>query len=383
MIITGICWLLITAGAAVMCVTAGNVFFAALLAALIVLPPIFMLINLIARSRLRLELICPVNLGKGETGAAELALENGSRLPLVALSCRVEVRNLLTGRESVTVCRASLPPRGRRTLPLELSSRLCGRLEIRARRARLYDCFRLLPVSCRAAAAASVTVQPDTFPMTVTVSPNLRSMEESESYSQERPGSDLSETFQIREYREGDSLRQMHWKLTQKLDRPIVRDPSLPITRSVLLLWERTADTAEEPEDADAQAEVLVSLAKALPEASVRFNLCWNEKESGRCALLEIADMDDLIGALPRLLSASAQTGGDSGAEIFRRTAAKTNYAHVVYLTRDPSSAAALPRDAGRVTVLLCGGQGDGAPDGELIAFDRRDFARQLEEIIV
>ena len=112
-----------------------------------------------------------------------------------------------------------------------------------------------------------MTVQPDTFPQSVTVSANLNSPEDSEVYSQEKPGQDLSETFQIREYRPGDSIRQMHWKLTQKLDRPIVRDPSLPITRSVLLLWERTAAEPEAPAEADAQGKdqlFLINISEVL-----------------------------------------------------------------------------------------------------------------------
>ena len=70
--------------------------------------------------------------------------------------------------------------------------------------------------------------------------PNPDSQEDSDSYSQERPGADLTETFQIREYVPGDSMRQIHWKLSGKFDRLIVRDPALPITRNVLVFWERT-----------------------------------------------------------------------------------------------------------------------------------------------
>ncbi|MFR7744089.1 MAG: DUF58 domain-containing protein [Acutalibacteraceae bacterium] len=53
--------------------------------------------------------------------------------------------------------------------------------------------------------------------------------------------------FQIRDYVPGDSQRQIHWKLSHKYDKLIVKDPSLPITRSAAVFWERTEETPLPP----------------------------------------------------------------------------------------------------------------------------------------
>ena len=53
---------------------------------------------------------------------------------------------------------------------------------------------------------------------------------ESFRYSGSRPGDDPGETFDIREYREGDSIRQIHWKLTGKMDRLIIREKVFLLT---------------------------------------------------------------------------------------------------------------------------------------------------------
>ena len=52
---------------------------------------------------------------------------------------------------------------------------------------------------------------------------------ESFRYSGARPGDDPGETFDIREYQEGDSIRQIHWKLTGKLDKMMIRQRSFPV----------------------------------------------------------------------------------------------------------------------------------------------------------
>ncbi len=133
-------------------------------------------------------------------------------------------------------------------------------------------------------------------------------IDDTEDYSNERPGYDLSEMFQIRDYVPGDSQRQIHWKLSHKYGKLIVKDPSLPITRSAAVFWERTEENPT-VDRTDAEAEIVVSVCRNLLSQSVQFTVGWNEGDAGRCVFQQIRDMDDLIGLLPRLLTAQATTG--------------------------------------------------------------------------
>ena len=109
------------------------------------------------------------------------------------------------------------------------------------------------------------------------LSPAAAHIDDTEDYSNERPGYDLSEMFQIRDYVPGDSQRQIHWKLSHKYGKLIVKDPSLPITRSAAVFWERTENdpTAERT---DAEAEIVVSVCRNLLSQSVpnRFYGCFD-----------------------------------------------------------------------------------------------------------
>ena len=289
----------------------------------------------------------------------------------------IEVKNLLTGASERVVRRTAILPRGRSEVALELSSDCCGRIRTELKSLRLYDCFWLIPVRCGAGAHASVTVQPDTFPMEVRVLANVNSPEESEVYSQEKPGNDLTETFQIRDYREGDSIRQIHWKLSTKYDRLISRDPSLPVTRSVMVFWDRHAAQVSRTRQ-DAQAEVLVSLCRALLAAGVQFTLAWNE--GGRCILQRAAELDDLIALLPRLLSATARTDGPDGAELYCRTETGSAFAHVVYIAEAAPAALGQMTD-GAVTALICGDGGAAAECAACRRFLPENCAETLAEL--
>lgn len=349
----------------------------ALLCTLVMLPFLQLAVNLHCRKTVRAVLRAPANAGKNEPFCVVLQIENPSRLPILAAGCGLEVKNLLTGASERVVRRTAILPRGRSEVALELSSDCCGRIRTELKSLRLYDCFWLIPVRCGAGAHASVTVQPDTFPMEVRVLANVNSPEESEVYSQEKPGNDLTETFQIRDYREGDSIRQIHWKLSTKYDRLISRDPSLPVTRSVMVFWDRHAAQVSRTRQ-DAQAEVLVSLCRALLAAGVQFTLAWNE--GGRCILQRAAELDDLIALLPRLLSSTARTDGPDGAELYCRTETGSAFAHVVYIAEAAPAALGQMTD-GAVTALICGDGGAAAEYAACRRFLPENCAETLAEL--
>ena len=47
---------------------------------------------------------------------------------------------------------------------------------------------------------------------------------EAESYDDFQPGTDVSQIFDVREYRPGDRLQRIHWKLSAKSDGLLVRE---------------------------------------------------------------------------------------------------------------------------------------------------------------
>ncbi|MFR8222778.1 MAG: DUF58 domain-containing protein [Blautia faecis] len=52
------------------------------------------------------------------------------------------------------------------------------------------------------------------------------------------PSGDDPGDLDIREYQEGDGIRQIHWKLTGKLDKMMIRQRSFPVDDTVLILAE-------------------------------------------------------------------------------------------------------------------------------------------------
>ena len=348
----------------------------ALAMVLILIPLCSLPLNLHVRRNLSVVIDAPANIRKGDSGCFSVALDNPTAIPVLRVQCTVRVENQVNRERHICRVMTWMPPKRQQKTQLDTGSDYCGRLRIASEQVVLYDCFGLIGVPCRTKAAAHMTVQPDTFETNVYLRPAPYSMDDSDMYAQDRPGSDLTETYQIREYVPGDSPRQIHWKLSGKFDKLIVRDPALPVTRNVLVFWERTGQSGD-PERIDAQAEAVVSLCRCLLDQSIQFVIGWNDTDRNLCILHEIREMDDLVGIVPRLMRATGARDGISGAGLLLQTGGAALCAHMVYLAEEPQSEVTALQRFGHVTMLLCGNNG---PDGAVL-FDPAHYREQLSQI--
>ena len=226
--------------------------------------------------------------------------------------CRIEVRNDLTGETTEFFAEERFSFRAEH----------CGRLTVRIRRAWLLGLPGLFARKIRTDAAAHVTVLPDTFPASVHVTmPEVQSPD-SDTSSPDRRGSDLTEPFRLREYAPGDSLRQIHWKLSSKLDRLVIREPGMPAARTLLVFWDRSGDAAAR----DAQAEAVFSVCQSLSEQGYAYQLGWPEGGTARFA--EAGSTEELLRDLPLLLR--------GGAEPLQETGALRGFGKILYFTASP-----------------------------------------------
>ena len=343
---------------------------------LILLPLCTIPVSLYIRRKLEVKVKAAVSLRKGQEGTITVKLDNPTIFAALRVRCDVMVQNQLNRGIMQQSVFTWIGPRKVRQCPLQVESDYCGRMRVWVPRVVLYDCFGIFGIRCKCNAVAHITVQPDTFEPNVVLVPNPSGSDDSESYSQDRPGADLTETFQLREYVPGDSPRQIHWKLTNKFDKLIVRDPGLPISKNVLVFWERTGESQNSGR-IDAQAEVVISLCRSLVDMGIQFNVGWNDTDRNLCITHRIREMDEFVGIIPRLLRATGCRDGVSGAGLLMQTRADALCAHMVYIAETPQSEVMDMQRYGHVTMLLCGDMGaEGA-----VFFHEADYVKQLAEI--
>ncbi len=159
------------------------------------------------------------------------------------------VRNLLTG--ALTTYPVSLAPAASRPAEfnLELDSSICGARVIALDTARLVDemgftSLALDGVSYR----ETFTVYPQVVDIQVDPRQSASTSLEGVSYDPHRSGQDPSEVFDLRSYREGDSVKSIHWKLSTRFDDVLVREASRPQDHAIAILFGIFACDFEESE---------------------------------------------------------------------------------------------------------------------------------------
>ena len=332
----------------------------AVLAALVLLPFLSLLWNRAAWRGMTARITLPSGARKRSRAEGRVQVSFGRLIPLGRVLCELELTNDLTGEAA----RLTLPMEKRRggcAADFALTTAHCGRLRASVREITLLDFFGFLSARAEAHAEGRVTVLPDTFP--VELDPALLTApRDGEDTRDDRRGTDMTETFQLRDYQPGDNLHGIHWKLSSKLDKLIFREPALPVSNALLLYWDQAGGA---PAQQDALAEAVFSIGQALSEMGVPYTL--GRSVQGVLHRVEVTSQEDLVEELPTLLRRNAPERPElTGLGIFGR---------VFYFTAEPPET---ERD-GSVQVFLCG---DGtAAAGDEIVFTPENAAEVLERL--
>ena len=238
----------------------------------------------------------------------ELTVKNNGILPLVQLRCVMQIKNLLTGESFEQPASFSVKPFDSRSFNFTINSKHCGHLRISFKKVLAIDYFGITRFRKKFSKSYDAIVSPEGFEIRVIPSSEYYSPEESEEYVPNKAGSDVSEVHQIRAYRPGDSLRQIHWKLTAKADEIMVKEAGEPLKYNMLLFLDlsRPDGTEGSPACYDALAETAVSLSEGLLDAGLAHMLVWRQSD-GSVANRTIKDSDTLAEMLPELLAGQEQ----------------------------------------------------------------------------
>lgn len=323
---------------------------------LVILPIISWGLNLNIRKNLTVRIKVSPTASKKQGIKGSVRVKNRSFFSTGRMFLTLHVENVLTGEKEECLLPVSIPSGGAAEGTFELSSEHCGYVRMTVAKAVLTDWFGFLPLSVNVEAGGKISILPDTFLPQVSIHMSYAKADEAESWSQIQKGQDYTEVFALRDYVEGDSLKQIHWKLSSKRNQLIVKEASLPTTKSLLLFWDKNAKEADAKE-MDVLAEAASSIAQAVSEQGITYCLGWTEGKN--CEFENIENGDDLLQTIPRMIKTGRDGEAQSGARLCAQIPRTKDFGKVIYFAKD------MPEDfceigSGDMTMILCGGMGDG-----------------------
>lgn len=291
-------YLLVLLGATVFYYAYYGWFAGFLLWLLILLPVLSLLISLRGMLRTSFSLSAPDKAEEKAAAALTLTLRTGfgaGRAEAV-----LSLFNLFTCQTAERVRLKHL--REIQTLPFDTGR--CGCVKATVEKVFVCDLLGLFRLPVKKPAPVTLTVLPrptlrQSLPDVLALAAQLQPLAP-------RQGGGMSEEYEYREYAAGDPVRTVHWKLTAKMGKPIVRETMAPRGGGLTVTLDPYPDAGE-------TMAVLRRVTDELIVAEIPFTLRWEDNGAERDA--PVTDRADGDRAMYRLLSTPVASLGPAGAE--------------------------------------------------------------------
>ena len=211
-------WLLWLAGMAAASVFTGEYLYMALLLISCVAFVMSGILLICTGRKLQVQIKLPRAAERGREFTGELQVRNLSAIPVFAGKGKLWWENTLTGEKGWLPISFSLQSKGKQIIEFQGESRWCGCVAFTFGKWYCQDLFHIFSGKRQTKESREVVIMPDRQKKSFSFLLGESFDMESFRYSGGRPGDDPGETYDIRSYRPGDNIRQIHWKLTGKLD---------------------------------------------------------------------------------------------------------------------------------------------------------------------
>lgn len=258
----------------------------------------------------------------------QLIVENRTPFPMARARIRLRYSNTFSHEEtSETVFMPVF--HGKQRIEREAIAQHCGKLLFSLEEIRCYDFLGLFTCRHRVPKPKELFILPHIAPLELALESSSTPDPESDTFSTEKPGDDPSEIFGVRPYREGDRLRSIHWKLSSRTGDLMVKEFSLPICSSALIMIDLFGDT----DMLDGVLDRLVALSHFLLENGLEYEVQWYDANAVQLRQVHLASFDDLYALLNQLLAHPAPKDGLSVPECRMRLGDVKEYPYMFSIT--------------------------------------------------
>lgn len=267
-------------------------------------------------------------------GEFRITSNYGSQLP-IKITFKMQSENCLTGEKKNETF--SLMLQGM-TEEIEIKCNHAGKLQLQIEKLYITDFLGLFSFRVREIKNRKLTclLLPSTAGTISIPEIAYGYGQDSDTYAEDRPGTDYSQTYELRDYRNGDSMRTIHWKLSSRSENWIVRTGSLPVGHRLILLLENSYAFTENDEKAKQAIEQacanLIALSEDLTDKGITHHIGWWNKETEGIQIAEIQSAEALMPTLGRMLGATLEKREKTIWERFLEEYEKEEFSQVIVI---------------------------------------------------
>lgn len=280
--------------------------FALVLLITLIAIPIFLLISLlITKHNISVSMsVASHAVQKNQSFPVQIKINNSSIFPVGKAEASIEYCNLFNNENVNFVLHMPIQARNEQSTVFQLNSKFCGVVKIRCTGITIFDPLKLFKFKVGKNIDVNVAVMPECHEISGLVVYSDKVNDESNVYSEYKPGDDPSQIFDLRSYNPGDKLNRIHWKLSSKKDEFIVKDYSLPIDVPCLIFVDMSSSGDDNTKLTvfDTMIESLLSLSTFLIENEKNHTIVFYNLKNKSFSEFTISDTDSLAICVRNLI---------------------------------------------------------------------------------
>lgn len=296
---------------------------------------------LFIRKKVRVKLEIPVKVAeKGQDFGLRIDVTNRFIVPIGKLVMHIEYgEDCSRDREEITLKMFDIP-KGKSSEIKRLAVMFSGNYEFVTDRIRIYDCFGIFCMKLKAKSITHALILPELNEVCVTLGEGVKNFYgEALVYDELNVGPDHSETFDVREFRNGDKLQKVHWKLSARTDELMVKETSLPKACPVVLFM------PEGEKGENGALDYMASLSFTLTDMKCAHYVIWNSASRNDIVRVRVDDEESFYFALTAYMQDNKSAYEGDRRERYREKYKGEQYLHSV--TADDSGMISLDNEDG------------------------------------
>ena len=218
----------------------------------------------------------PISISEqGKYNLVKLIITNKSPIPVGRMKAIIQVEDTLIGKKKKYVMKLAMVPKGEHVFESNVAFSGAGNYEICIKSLRVYDFTGLLYGRIKVAKWKNVQVMPKLYDVPVALTEATKHFYgEADLYEDNRAGNDVNEVLQVREYKAGDRLQNIHWKMSAKQDDLMVKENSMPKSCPVVLFMDYQGNKACRKNMIEF-VQVAASISFSLMDAGCMHYVAW------------------------------------------------------------------------------------------------------------
>lgn len=220
-------------------------------------------------------------------------------------------------------------------VPVKLGFSCCGEILIHNMQVTIYDIFGLCRLRTASFGKKRMMIHPEQLGIRVEYDRNVGGDIDEEWESLPQRGNDVSEVYDLREYRPGDSYKAIHWKISGKLDELIIREPGDAMhTEAVIILDLGRNDASGKPVERkliSATVAFTQICCRNLLDSGINYRLAYLANDHLETKLIQ--SQRNMTDTLYTWMGIKMPDKNGSALKFWNRDMRDKSYSHVIYIT--------------------------------------------------